>query len=153
MAKAPIQAIADRISAVFVPIVVLLALAVWLAWFLTGTVAYSCTLFNTLDLSGAVSLRPCISFVQQIGSCADNLIVLLSPIDKPCRIAYKCSSGLIVISYSFIAGFGISLPMFWFLVQPSTMSSRRTGFQRGALHFCTRCSMLPRCWWLHALVL
>lgn len=36
MAKAPMQALADRISAVFVPVVVVLAAAVWLAWFLTG---------------------------------------------------------------------------------------------------------------------
>ncbi|CAI5973956.1 unnamed protein product [Closterium sp. NIES-65] len=36
MAKAPIQRVADQISAVFVPTVVLLALVVFLAWLITG---------------------------------------------------------------------------------------------------------------------
>eukprot|EP00884_Botryococcus_braunii_P011982 jgi/Botrbrau1/20785/Bobra.0156s0016.1 len=36
LSKAPIQAFADRISSVFVPVVLLLALATWLAWFLAG---------------------------------------------------------------------------------------------------------------------
>ena len=36
MSKAPIQAVADRLSAVFVPIVLLMALATWLGWFLAG---------------------------------------------------------------------------------------------------------------------
>lgn len=34
--KAPIQAFADRVSAVFVPLVALLALLTWLAWFCAG---------------------------------------------------------------------------------------------------------------------
>ncbi len=36
MSKAPIQAFADRISAVFVPVVVLLALLTWGAWYAAG---------------------------------------------------------------------------------------------------------------------
>lgn len=32
LSKAPIQAYADRVSAVFVPVVVLLALLTWLVW-------------------------------------------------------------------------------------------------------------------------
>ena len=32
LSKAPIQAFADRVSAVFVPVVVALALATWLGW-------------------------------------------------------------------------------------------------------------------------
>jgi len=36
MAKAPIQALADKISSYFVPIVIALAIVVWLAWFLAG---------------------------------------------------------------------------------------------------------------------
>lgn len=36
MAKAPIQTVADRLSSVFVPIVVVLAFATWLGWFLGG---------------------------------------------------------------------------------------------------------------------
>lgn len=36
LSKAPIQAFADRISSVFVPVVLLLALLTWLAWFLAG---------------------------------------------------------------------------------------------------------------------
>jgi len=36
MAKAPMQKFADRISKVFVPLVIALALATWLAWFLAG---------------------------------------------------------------------------------------------------------------------
>ncbi|KAF3340237.1 putative copper-transporting ATPase HMA5 isoform X1 [Carex littledalei] len=36
MAKAPVQKFADRISKVFVPLVITLALATWLAWFLAG---------------------------------------------------------------------------------------------------------------------
>eukprot|EP00887_Chlorella_sp_A99_P000377 scaffold13.g377.t1 len=39
MSKAPIQAFADRLSAVFVPIVLLCALATWLGWFLAGVTA------------------------------------------------------------------------------------------------------------------
>lgn len=38
MSKAPIQAYADRVSAVFVPIVVCLAVATWLCWFVAGCV-------------------------------------------------------------------------------------------------------------------
>lgn len=36
LSKAPIQAVADRISAVFVPIIVAASLATILAWFLAG---------------------------------------------------------------------------------------------------------------------
>ncbi|DBA89532.1 TPA: hypothetical protein ACH3X1_016182 [Trebouxia sp. C0004] len=36
MAEAPIQATADKISSYFVPIVIALAIGVWLAWFLAG---------------------------------------------------------------------------------------------------------------------
>ena len=36
MSKAPIQALADRISAFFVPIVLALSFLVWLAWFVAG---------------------------------------------------------------------------------------------------------------------
>lgn len=36
LAKAPIQAVGDRISSVFVPTVVVLAIAVWLSWFFAG---------------------------------------------------------------------------------------------------------------------
>ncbi|KAJ3706742.1 hypothetical protein LUZ61_010447 [Rhynchospora tenuis] len=36
MAKAPVQKFADRISKVFVPLVIALALTTWLAWFLAG---------------------------------------------------------------------------------------------------------------------
>lgn len=38
MSKAPIQALADRISSVFVPIVVSLALMTWLCWYVAGCV-------------------------------------------------------------------------------------------------------------------
>lgn len=37
LSKAPIQAFADRVSAVFVPIVAVLALLTWLMWYLAGT--------------------------------------------------------------------------------------------------------------------
>ncbi|KAK3429170.1 hypothetical protein EUGRSUZ_E00578 [Eucalyptus grandis] len=36
MAKAPVQKFADRISKVFVPLVIVLSFSTWLAWFLTG---------------------------------------------------------------------------------------------------------------------
>ena len=36
LSKAPIQAVADRISAVFVPIIIGAAVATTLAWFLAG---------------------------------------------------------------------------------------------------------------------
>jgi Cu+-exporting ATPase len=36
LSKAPIQAVADRISAVFVPVIVAAALATVLAWWLAG---------------------------------------------------------------------------------------------------------------------
>ncbi|KAK2080917.1 hypothetical protein QBZ16_000771 [Prototheca wickerhamii] len=36
LSKAPIQAFADRVSAVFVPVVLLLAVIVWAAWFVPG---------------------------------------------------------------------------------------------------------------------
>lgn len=37
MSKAPIQAFADYVSSIFVPVVVLLAVATWCCWFLAGT--------------------------------------------------------------------------------------------------------------------
>ena len=36
LSKAPIQAIADRLSAIFVPLCILAALITWLAWYLAG---------------------------------------------------------------------------------------------------------------------
>lgn len=36
MSKAPIQAVADRISAVFVPIILAAAFVTWLGWFIAG---------------------------------------------------------------------------------------------------------------------
>lgn len=36
LSKAPIQYIADRISAIFVPIVLILALLTWLVWYVSG---------------------------------------------------------------------------------------------------------------------
>lgn len=36
MSKAPIQAVADRISAVFVPIILATAFVTWLGWFVAG---------------------------------------------------------------------------------------------------------------------
>lgn len=36
MSKPPIQAVADRISAYFVPFVILAALATWTGWFIAG---------------------------------------------------------------------------------------------------------------------
>ena len=38
--KAPIQGFADKVSAVFVPIVVILSLITWMVWFLAGTVGW-----------------------------------------------------------------------------------------------------------------
>ena len=36
MSKAPIQAVADRISSVFVPVILAVAFATWLGWFVAG---------------------------------------------------------------------------------------------------------------------
>jgi hypothetical protein len=38
--KAPIQAFADRVSAVFVPVVAALAVLTWLAWYTAGRLAW-----------------------------------------------------------------------------------------------------------------
>ena len=43
MSKAPIQAIADRISSVFVPIVLAGAFATWLGWVVAGTMPTDCS--------------------------------------------------------------------------------------------------------------
>jgi Cu+-exporting ATPase len=40
LAKAPIQAVADRISSVFVPFVVLLAITTWSVWYVAGAAGY-----------------------------------------------------------------------------------------------------------------
>ena len=40
LSKAPIQAFADRVSAIFVPVVAALAALTWLAWFLAGTLGW-----------------------------------------------------------------------------------------------------------------
>lgn len=40
LAKAPIQAVADRISSVFVPFVVLLAMTTWFVWYIAGATGY-----------------------------------------------------------------------------------------------------------------
>lgn len=40
LSKAPIQGFADRVSAVFVPIVVLISLVTWLAWFIAGSAGW-----------------------------------------------------------------------------------------------------------------
>jgi len=49
MSKAPIQAIADRISSVFVPIILAAAFATWLGWFVAGEMS---------ELSPGISWRP-----------------------------------------------------------------------------------------------
>ena len=40
MSKAPIQAVADRISGVFVPIILAVAFATWLGWFVAGMLSF-----------------------------------------------------------------------------------------------------------------
>ena len=48
MSKAPIQAVADRISSVFVPIILAVAFATWLGWFVAGLIpdrVLSCAVF------------------------------------------------------------------------------------------------------------
>ena len=51
MSKAPIQAIADRISSVFVPIVLAVAFATWLGWFVAGTMPIHCSSGSWIILS------------------------------------------------------------------------------------------------------
>jgi hypothetical protein len=66
MSKAPIQAYADRLSAIFVPAVLALAVAVWAAWYIAGRLAVgnnwlgSMSTLRTARLAGAraaVALR------------------------------------------------------------------------------------------------
>jgi Cu+-exporting ATPase len=46
--KAPIQHLADRVSAVFVPIVLVLALITFLAWYLAGDAGFTTSLINAV---------------------------------------------------------------------------------------------------------
>jgi Cu+-exporting ATPase len=48
MSKAPIQAVADRISRVFVPVILVAAFVTWLGWFVAGECCPSCQGFAAL---------------------------------------------------------------------------------------------------------
>ena len=64
MAEAPIQATADKISSYFVPIVIALAIGVWLAWFLAGTsVNPACCQIGLMSLMMEMVL-PCFCWLE-----------------------------------------------------------------------------------------
>ena len=63
--KAPIQAFADRVSAVFVPAVAALALLTWAAWFAAGTASWYPR--SWLPQVGGRSLRPLAQLRQRAG--------------------------------------------------------------------------------------
>ena len=81
--KAPVQQLADRISRVFVPIVLILAIATFLTWYLTGT---DITLSITAAVSVLVIACPCalglatpIALLVASGKAAKSGIVIRSP--------------------------------------------------------------------------
>ena len=58
MSKAPIQAIADRISAVFVPAILVAALLTWLGWFVAGG-SFTCMCYPGPCLNRHLMTCPC----------------------------------------------------------------------------------------------
>ena len=52
MSKAPIQAVADRISSVFVPIILAVAFFTWLGWFVAGKSPYSAAVLSLSQSKG-----------------------------------------------------------------------------------------------------
>jgi Cu+-exporting ATPase len=81
--KAPVQQLADRISRVFVPVVLILAIATFLTWYLTGT---EIALSITTAVSVLVIACPCalglatpIALLVASGKAAKSGIVIRSP--------------------------------------------------------------------------
>lgn len=81
--KAPAQQLADRVSSVFVPIVLLLSIATFLAWYLTGT-----ALAQSIAIAVAVLVIACpcalglatpIALLVASGKAAKNGIIIRSP--------------------------------------------------------------------------
>ena len=68
MSKAPIQAVADRISAIFVPIILTVAFFTWLGWFVAGKSVSSAT---DMASSGGAYIVPVGCLSEIIFHCID----------------------------------------------------------------------------------
>jgi len=104
MSKAPIQAVADRISSVFVPIILAVALATWLGWFVAGTRPLTTTsddvlLCALILASENLQQRHCIAWLRGMCLGVDHLLTAESTVQE--RQGHFPKTGYLLAATSF----------------------------------------------------